>query len=213
MEKMLNRLERRLGRHYIPHLMQYLCFGMLGVFILNYLPLARSASGLLYFDRDRILNGEVWRLVTFVFLPPTGDMLFILLNLYFDYFIGTSLENSWGGARFNIYYFIGVLGNIAAGMLTGYATNTYLNISLLLAFSVLFPEERFMLFFVLPVRAKWFGIFAGALLIYQFIFASWAARASVLLSVLPFLLFFGPQALLQLRMDVRRLLRRLKQGR
>ncbi len=129
----LNRLERRVGRHYIPRLMQYLVIAMAGVFILDYLPLRQSASALLYFDRDLILQGQIWRLVTFIFLPPTGSWLFILLSLYFYYFLGTSLENHWGGAKFNIYYAIGILGNILAGFLTGYTTNSYLNTSLLLS--------------------------------------------------------------------------------
>ena len=61
----LNKLERKIGRHYIPDLMKYLCFAMLGVFILECLPLARSAWYLLYFNRDLILRGEIWRLITF----------------------------------------------------------------------------------------------------------------------------------------------------
>ena len=100
----LNRLERALGRHYIRDLMKYLCIAMLGVFILEFLPLPKSAVNLLYFDRDLILRGEIWRVITFVFLPPTGSLLWILFSLYFYYFLGSSLERHWGSARFNIYY-------------------------------------------------------------------------------------------------------------
>ena len=124
--KWLNWIERKIGRHYIPNLMRYIVFGMLGVFILEYLPLQRSAWEFLYFNKTLILRGEVWRLITWIFLPPTGSILFILLNLYFYYFLGTSLENHWGSARFNIYYAIGILGNILAGFLTGFTTNSFL---------------------------------------------------------------------------------------
>ncbi len=203
----LNRLERRLGRHYIPHLMKYLTLAMLGVFILEYLPLPQSAWYLLYFNRDLILRGEVWRLLTFIFLPPSGSLIFILLSLYFYYFLGTSLENHWGGARFNIYYAIGILGNILAGFLTGAATNSYLNTSLLLSFAVLYPDMEFMLFFFLPVKVRWIGWAWGLYLLYQLIIVSWPYKAALVLSLLPFILFFGKQALLQLRMDGRRLLR------
>ena len=205
--KWLDRLERRIGRHYIPHLMQYLTLAMLGVFILDYLPLQRSASALLYFDRDLILQGQIWRLITFIFLPPNDSLLFILLSLYFYYFLGTSLENHWGGARFNIYYAIGILGNIVAGFLTGYATNMYLNTSLLLSFAVLYPEMEFMLFFFLPVKVRWIGIAWGLYLAYQLITIPWIYKLALALSFLPFLLFFGKQAWLQLRMDGRRLMR------
>ena len=203
----LNRLERRMGRHYISHLMKYLCIAMLGVFILDYLPGLASASEFLYFNRSLVLQGQVWRLFTFIFLPPSGSVIWILISLYFYYFLGTSLENHWGSARFNLYYLIGILGNILAGFLTGYATNTYLNLSLLLSFAVLYPEMQFTLFFFLPVKVKWIGMFWGAYLIYELIVSNWAGRAAIVLSMLPFLLFFGKQAWLQLRMDLRALRR------
>ena len=203
----LNRLERRMGRHYIPHLMQYLTLAMLGVFILEYLPLSKSAWYLLYFDRALILRGEIWRLITFIFLPPTGSWLFILLSLYFYYFLGTSLENHWGGARFNIYYGLGILGNIVSGFLTGAATNSYLNTSLLLSFAVLYPDMEFMLFFFLPVKVRWIGWAWGLYLLYQLAVISWPYKVALVFSFLPFILFFGKTAWLQLRMDGRRLMR------
>lgn len=207
MERMLQRLERKFGRYAIHDLMKYLCIGMLGVFILDYLPMLKSASALLMFNRTLIMRGQVWRLITFIFLPPTGSLLFILLNLYFDYFLGTSLENHWGSARFNLYYLIGILGNIAAGFITGVATNYYLNLSLLLSFAVLYPEMEFMLFFVLPVKAKWLGLADAVLLIYEFIRSGWPGRIALLLSLLPFFLFFGKSAWLQVRMDYRKIRR------
>ena len=203
----LTQLERRIGRHYIPHLMKYLSLAMLGVFILEYLPLSKSAWYLLYFDRNLILRGEIWRLITFIFLPPSGNSIFVLISLYFYYFLGTSLENHWGGARFNIYYGIGILGNIAAGFLTGAATNAYLNTSLLLSFAVLYPDMEFMLFFFLPVKVRWIGWAWGLYLLYQLIVAPWPYRIALVFSLLPFILFFGKTAWLQLRMDGRRLMR------
>lgn len=205
--KLLDRLERRLGRHYIPNLMRYLVFAMLGVFILEYLPLKQSAWNLLYFNRDLILRGQVWRIITFIFLPPNSSLLFILLSLYFYYFLGDSLERYWGSARFNIYYAVGVLGNILAGFITGYATNTYLNTSLLLAFALLNPEMEIMLFFFLPVKMRWIGGAWGLYLLYQLIVIPWAYKLALVLSFLPLILFFGKDAWLQLRMDWRRLMR------
>ena len=209
--KWLNWIERKIGRPYIPNLMRYIVFGMLGVFILEYLPLQRSAWEFLYFNKTLILRGEVWRLITWIFLPPTGSILFILLNLYFYYFLGTSLENHWGSARFNIYYAIGILGNILAGFLTGFTTNSFLNISLLLSFAVLYPDMEFTLFFFLPVKVRWIGWAWGLYLIYQLVTVPWIYKVSLVLSMLPFALFFGKQAWLQARMDCRRLMRWINQ--
>lgn len=201
--KWLDRLERKMGKFYIPGLMKYLCLAMLGVFILDCLPLPRSASLLLYFSRSLILQGQVWRLITFIFLPPSGHMLWILLALYFYYFLGTALESRWGSRKFNLYYLIGVLGAVAGGFITGYTTNMYLNMSLLLAFAVLYPEMEFTLFFILPVKVKWIGLLDAALLIYQLIVQPWAYKAALVLSLLPFLLFFGKDCYLQGKLWIR----------
>lgn len=203
----LNQLERRIGRHYIPNLMKYLCIAMAGVFVLEFLPLTRSAYALLYFNRALILRGEIWRLITFIFLPPNSSVIWILFSLYFYYFLGTSLENYWGSARFNIYYAIGVIGNILAGFLTGFATNEYLNLSLLLAYAALNPEMQILLFFFLPVKIKWIGWAWGVYLLYQLLVIPMAYKLGLVLSLLPFVLFFGKRAWLQLQMDFRRFLR------
>lgn len=204
----LTRLERRMGRRYIRNLMQYLCIGMLGVFLLEYVPTLNSPWAFLRFDRELILRGQIWRLITFIFLPPPGSIVTVIIQLYFFYFIGTALENQWGGARFNLYYGLGVLCSMAGGFLTGYATNYYLNMTLMLAFAVLYPEMEVMLFFILPVKMKWLGLGWGAYLIYCFVMAyGWTVRAAIVLSLAPFLLLFGRQAWALLRTDFRRLFR------
>ena len=78
----LNKIERKMGRHYIPDLMKYICLAMLGVFILDYLPLNQSASALLAFNRARIFQGEIWRIITFIFLPPESSIIWILKELW-----------------------------------------------------------------------------------------------------------------------------------
>lgn len=191
--KFLDNLERRMGRFYIPNLMKYLCTAMLGVFILDFLPFQVSASSVLVFNRALILKGQVWRILTFTVLPPNSSPLFILLSLYFYYMIGTALENRWGSRRFNLYYLLGVAGNIASGFLMGYATNTYLNLSLFLAYAMLNPDMPVMLFFVLPVKMKWLALLSSISLIALFFTGGWAMKLSLLLSLLPFFLFFGPQ--------------------
>ena len=57
---------------------------------------------------------------------------------------------------------------------------------------------------------KWLSLFAAAVLIYSFLMSGWAARAAMVVSLLPFFLFFGKQAWLQIRMDFRRLMNRIR---
>ena len=193
MERFLSRLEKKMGRFYISGLMMIIVFGMAGVFLLDlfFSRSAVTASQLLSFNRALILRGQVWRLFTFVFIPEGTSPIFIFFTLYFYYLIGTALENRWGSRRFNLYYLIGILGADLGGMLTGYGTSYYLNLSLFLAFACLYPDFEILLFFVLPVKIKYIAYLDAAYLAYRLFFLSWAGRGSVLLSFLPFSLFFG----------------------
>lgn len=192
MERFLSRLEKKMGRFYISGLMMIIVFGMAGVFLLDlFFSRSVTASDLLSFNKALILQGQVWRLVTFVFIPEGTSPIFIFFTLYFYYLIGTALENRWGSRRFNLYYLIGILGADLGGMLTGYGTSHYLNLSLFLAFACLYPDFEILLFFVLPVKIKYIAYLDIAYLAYRLFFLSWAGRGSVLLSFLPFFLFFG----------------------
>ena len=186
----LTRLERRMGRRYIRNLMQYLCIGMLGVFLLEYVPTLNSPWAFLRFDRELILRGQIWRVLTFIFIPPERNLLFIIFALYFYYLLGTALENRWGSRRFNLYYLVGILGTILGGFIVGFNDNTYLNMSLFLAFACLYPNFEIMLFFFLPVKMKYVAIADAVLLLLQFFRGNGAIKLCMLFSMLPFFLFF-----------------------
>ena len=207
MDRFLEKLERKMGRFYISGLMRYVCFGMAGIFILDLLfsRSAVSASSFLAFSRPLILRGQIWRLFTFIFIPPDSSLLFIVFALYFYYILGTALENRWGSRRFNLYYLIGILGADIGGMLLGFNTNYYLNLSLFLAFACLYPDFEVLVFFILPVKMKYIAWLDAALRVLEFVSATWPARGCLLFSMLPFFLFFGKD----LYLEARRLLRKL----
>ena len=128
--------------------------GMGAVFLIDLFYPATSFSlrSLLAFNRDAVLHGQIWRLITFIFIPPDSSVFFILFSLYFYWLIGSALENQWGAFRFNVYYLCGIIGTIVAGMITGYATSSYLNLSLFLAFALLYPDYQVMVFFFCPSK-------------------------------------------------------------
>ncbi len=188
---LLDRLERRFGRFYIPNLMLWVVGGQLVVWLLVMLVDYRVFS-LLTLSRWELLHGQVWRLVSFIFLPPlSANPLLVALNLYFDYIIGVSLERQWGSFRFNVFYLTGMLGSIAAALLVGGADNSALGLSLFFAFAMLFPEAQVLLFYILPVKVKWLGWIAAGLYLWQLLIASLAGKVSLLLGMAGFLLFFG----------------------
>ncbi len=150
----LDRFARNHSNLGIPRLMLYIVAGNLIVFLMD--QFSRGAfSAMLFFSSAAILKGEVWRLVTFIFVPESGNLIALALLCYFNYFIGISLEREWGTAKFTLFYAVGVVLNIVVGFITGYATMNYVNMSLFFAFATLYPDMQFLLFFFLPVKAKW----------------------------------------------------------
>lgn len=185
------KLDRKIGRFAIPHLMVILSAVMLGIYLADLILPEAGLSSLLILDRERILHGEVWRLITFVFLPPSTSPIWIVFSLYFNCLIGEGLEGEWGRFKFNLFYLCGMIGAILASFFTGYGTNTYLNLSLFLAFAAFYPDFQVRLFFFLPVKIKYLAFLDILLYLYSLIIGTWSSRAALLMSLLNILLFFG----------------------
>jgi len=110
----LDRLERKFGRYCIRNLMMYITIMNGVVFILSYVDESHMFMDKLTLIPQLVMKGEVWRLITFIFIPPSTSVFWLLFTLYFYYMIGASLEHEWGSFKFNIYYLVGVLGTIAS---------------------------------------------------------------------------------------------------
>ena len=204
----LNKLERKFGKFAIPNLMNIIIFGMVIVFVIDTFMASQyetNLSDILMFDRAQVLQGQVWRLITFVFIPPQMSLLFAVFVLYFYWIMGTSLEANWGSFRFNVFYGIGVVCNIVAGCITGYATSHYLNLVLFLAYAMLYPNEPILLFFFIPIKMKWIAWVDALLLVASFIFSSWPGRMALLLSVANFLVFFARDLWMYTKLFFRRI--------
>ncbi|WP_297958467.1 rhomboid family intramembrane serine protease [uncultured Ruminococcus sp.] len=192
----LEKLERKFGRFAISNLMLYIVLGM-GVFAVADVILTTNPDNnvflldMIRFDKEKIMHGEVWRVISFVLEPPDLNMIFLAFALYFYWMMGSALEQAWGSFRFNIFYFSGVIGCIIAGFILGSATNYYLYISLFIAFAILYPDEQIMLFFFIPIKVKWLGLFSILSLLAMFIVGDFQTRIFLLLSLVNLLLFFG----------------------
>ena len=196
LNQLLTKLERKFGRFAIPHLMSIILVGMVVIFCFDILTqfnpnMTNTVSSLFAFDLEQIKQGQIWRVISFVFLPPATSILFAVFEFYFVWLIGTALENQWGSFKFNIYYLIGIIGTVIVGFCTGYATNIYLNLSMFLAFAILFPEFEVYLFFFIPIKIKWIGLADGILLLVMFIAGGLETKLLLHVSVLNLVLFFG----------------------
>ncbi|HTJ78693.1 MAG TPA: hypothetical protein VL357_06820 [Rariglobus sp.] len=202
---MLNKLERIFGRYAITHLSLYLVIGQVGVYLLWMLG-SLDVNQLLLIP-SLVRQGEVWRLFTFFFVPPASSPLFIAFAWYLFYLMGTALESYWGAFRFNLFVFIGGVLTVAVGFLTpGYpVSNAYIAGSVFLAFAYLNPDFELALFLILPVRIKWLALLTWAGYAAGCVIGDWGTRLQILASTGNFLLFFGHDILLTMRMRRRRM--------
>lgn len=184
-----DKLTNRYRRLAIQSLMKYIVICMGAVFILD-LFFAYQLTGYLLFSKAAIMEGQIWRLISFIFIPISRSPLFVIFVLYFYYMIGEALEKEWGAAKFNLFYFIGIAGTIVAGLITGFASNHYLNLSLFFAFAILFPNFELRLFFILPVKVSWLAYLNAAYFLYMLIVSGWPQRIALLVSVANIILFF-----------------------
>ena len=204
-ETMLNRFCRKHPRFGIPNLMTIVAVGTALVYLLNQFGQGVSLSSILALFPALVLRGEVWRLVTFVFVPMSGGIL-LLLELYFYWFIGSALEREWGTAKFTLFYLSGVVLNILFGFLslltgdfTALVTMRYVNLSLFFAFATLYPNLQVLLFFIIPIKVKWLAWVDAALF-------AWSVISSLLsldvvgailplVAILNYFLFFASDLL------------------
>ncbi len=209
--KFSGKFEKKFGKYAIRNLSLVLiiCYACGYLFEMLY----PSLLSYLYLNPYEIIfHGQIWRLVTWIIVPPSSFDFFTLLMLYFYYSLGTTLERTWGTYRYNVYIFSGVLFTILgafllfaytlivggdAGMalwsyypLASMFSTYYVNMSIFLAFAATYPNMQVLLFFFIPIRIKILGIIYGALLIFQFITGGIAVRFVIAASLMNFIVFF-----------------------
>ena len=212
-----NRLRRKLEKYAIPNLTLYLiiCYGI--GYLMQYL--VPAGYQYLMLDPFLVLKGQVWRLVTWILIPPdSSNIFFVLITLYLYYSLGGLLERIWGTYKYNVYLFSGLLFTIlGAFVLCGYSvlmgaqptmytglyllnngsavyfgqfSTYYINMSIFLACAASIPDVQVLLMFLFPIKVKWLGIVYGIILLVNCIQGGIATWIVVIFSLLNFLVFF-----------------------
>lgn len=203
--KFLAKMERKFGRFSIPGLTKYIIL----TYAIGYLLMFVNPGilGYLTLNPALILRGQVWRLVTWVLIPPGGLSIFTIITLLFYYSIGTRLEQTWGDFRYNIYILGGILFTIAGAFvcygvayligdveavlyMSSFFSTYYVSMSIFLAYAATYPDMQVLLYFVIPIRVKWLGVAYAAIILYECIYMRWWGRVAVAASLLNFLVFF-----------------------
>ena len=155
----------------IPNLMKFIVIGNVSVYLLAVFA-GYQAISFLGFSWEAVKHFEVWRLVTFLFMPgyySTEDILWLAIFLYLYYMIGNTLEREWGTAKFTLYYLCGVILTLLTGIITGLVSGQdvwiagadYVNLSMFFAFAMLYPDTQLLVMFIIPVKVKWLALLDG----------------------------------------------------
>lgn len=184
----------------IENLMTYIAASMAIIFVGD-LFTDGMMSSFLSFNRDAILQGQVWRLITFLMLPQSSSPIWIVFSIYFYWFIGKETENQWGSHNLTMYFLTGAVLLIASGFATGYTNASFLYFSLFLVYAHLNPYHQFLMFMVIPIEARWMALIDAVYMLSDFVRAftfyayapklAAALQLSVSVAFLTYFIFFG----------------------
>lgn len=210
----LNSLRRRIDRFCvlhpnfgIPNLMLYIVIGNIAFYFLSTFSTMDGASFYyaLCLSWEGLKQGQIWRLLSFSFLPSDNSAFFLLISCYFYYWIGSTLEREWGTAKFTIYYigglFLTVLGTILTSVLAGVDYfvfgAAYVNLAMFFAFAMLYPDAQVLFMFIIPLKIKWLAVVDACLFAFNIFSAlamhSWINAVLPLVALLNFFIFFAPE--------------------
>lgn len=202
----LNKMERKFGRYAIHNLTKYMIICYIIGFGLEYLQALFDIHliSYLYLSPAHILQaGQVWRLVSWLLIPPGSDnILFVLIMLMFYYSLGTTLERTWGAFRYNVYVLGGIIFTIVGAFLLYFFMGStsiyympafstyYINLSIFLAFAMNYPDMQVLFMMIIPIRMKYLAYLDVAYLLYDMVKGDWGIRTVIIASLLNFIIYF-----------------------
>lgn len=199
MKNWLDKMERRFGRYAIRNLTMYLLAG----YAIGYLLSFTMPQLLTYFTLEPalILKGQVWRLLSWVIIPPNDNIIFVIFMMLLYYSLGNTLESYWGAFRYNVYIFSGILFTVIGafivngliGGITGFGSlysTYYINMSIFLACASIMPDYQFLLYGIIPIKMKWLAVLDVVLLAVDAVQGGLIIRIVIIASLLNFIIFF-----------------------
>lgn len=198
----LNKLERKFGKYAIPHLTRYIII----TYVIGYLLRYAFPAQTLYLTLDPyqiVFHGQIWRLVSWLLIPPSSLDIFTVVMLFFYYSIGSTLEQAWGDFRYNVYIFFGIFMTIVGAFLlflfTGlsyfglYAlsfSTYYISLSIFLGFAMSFPDMQVMLYFLIPIKMKYMALVYAVIVAADFFRGNLVTKVAIAFSLASVIIFF-----------------------
>lgn len=199
----LSLLDAKFGRYAVPNLTVILIIGQVLVYVAQQLNPGQQGFdvlGRIGLNPDRVMAGEYWRIVTFLFAPPLANLIFAVFFWYLFYLMGTTLEVTWGTFRYNVYLLMGYISSVVAafivyfshGLVPGIeAPNGFLYGTVFLAFARFFPDFTLYTMLVIPIKIRWLAMIQWVIYGFDFMSGPWMTKAMIFASVANYFLFFG----------------------
>ncbi|MDD5655941.1 MAG: hypothetical protein PHF00_01645 [Elusimicrobia bacterium] len=195
---MLRRIERRVGFLALPDLPLFLAGMNAAVGVLSLFK--PEFPAVLALDPAALRAGQVWRALTFLFIPPETGPLWLAVWILVIYAVMRALERSWGELRLTIFFLSGAAAVTAAALAWGAGFSSGpLQLSAFLAFARLQGETRVLLFFFLPVKVRWLGALAWLWVAWTLLAGGAYDRVATLSGLANYALFFGREHWEELR--------------
>ncbi len=193
--QIINSLERRFGKLAFPQLLRWIA----GFQVMTWALASFSPEFLqwIQFDQTAILSGEVWRIFSWVLVPRTSSVLFVIIAALFMFFISDALEGEWGSFKVTLYVVSSIITITLAGLLpwagdlAGFMNMVFYSV-VFLAFASLFPNQVIHLFGIIPIKAKWLGYANATFLIIGVMGSPVLMGIILLVGMAPYLLTFVP---------------------
>lgn len=203
----MNSFERKYGKYAINNLPLIIIMCYAVGYIIRFI----NPTFLTYLALDpyKIIHGQVWRIVSWIILPPSSsNILLTMLLLFCVYSIAVSIERIIGTFQFNLYIFTGIFLTVLFAMLlmafllvtggsaltsvifeqcAGFISSYFIYMTLFVVFALSFPEARFLFMFIIPVKAKWMVL----IYVYEFVMDFLAGNIFVRISLVAALVNFG----------------------
>ena len=185
----LDRLERHFGSWSIPQFPLFIAAANGVIYLLA--QVQPHFIQRLILDPAAVGAGEWWRVVTFLFVPPAWGPIAMVFWLYLLYTYAQTLEQEWGEFKFCFFYLIGAVATVLASLFIVQEplSSVALNTTLFLAFATLFPDFELLLFFILPVKVKYLGWVAWAVIAWSFVTGGFVTRVGIAASLFNYFLF------------------------
>lgn len=206
----MSEFEKRFGRYAIRNLplIMIICYAV--GYAMRYI----NPDFLMYLNLDpyKVIHGQIWRIVTWLLVPPNDNNIFwVIIMLFCYYSIGVSLERTWGTYKYNVYIFSGIgltlagaflimivsyiigggmVAAVYSQMIAAVFSTYYINMSILLAFAMTFPDAMFLFMFFIPVKAKWMAIVYLVILAIQFLTGGLFVKVALGMALLNFGIFY-----------------------